>query len=232
MNSNNGVIVVAAEAREFAGLLQGSRGVKLKWPLDFARALGGFILLANGPGPTLSAEAVHEAAQRTRIRALVSTGLCGALDPDLTVGDIVIADSVLDTASGERYAAAMPSRANLSNIGTVLSMDRVAVTVSEKENLYRSTRALAVEMEAAAIARLARESDVPFYCIRAVSDTARDGLGMDFNGFRDRQGRFSRARIAAAALRHPGYVLPLLHLDRNSRVAARKLGVFLANCRF
>ena len=73
MSPSTGVVVVAAEPREFAGLLRDSPGVKLNWTVDFARLSRGFVLLANGPGPALSAKAVREASQHTDIRALVST---------------------------------------------------------------------------------------------------------------------------------------------------------------
>jgi adenosylhomocysteine nucleosidase len=232
MSANTGVVVVAAEPREFAGLLRGLPAVKLNWAVDFARSTSGFVLLANGPGPALSAEAVREAAQRTEIRALVSTGFCGGLDPELAVGDIVIGNIVFDHSSGKRYQAAIPAGAAAARAGLILSMDRVAVSIEEKAALYRSTGACCIEMEAAGVARLANEFQVPFYCIRAVSDRATAGLGLDFNAFRDREGRFSRTRIALAAVRSPRFVRPLLELDRDSRKAARKLGDFLANCRF
>jgi adenosylhomocysteine nucleosidase len=232
MSPSTGVVVVAAEPREFAGLLRDSPGVKLNWPVDFARLSRGFVLLANGPGPALSATAVREASQHTQIRALVSTGFCGGLDPALAVGDIVIGDNVLDDSSGERYRAAMPAGRAAARVGLILSMNRVAVTAGEKAALQQSTGACCIEMEAAAVARLARELDVPFYCIRAVSDSATCDLGLDFNAFRDGEGRFSRPRIALAAMQHPQFVRPLLTLDRNCRKAASKLGDFLADCRF
>jgi adenosylhomocysteine nucleosidase len=229
MSASTGVVVVAAERREFAGLLRESAGVNLDWPVDFARLSRGFVLLANGPGPALSAKAVREAARHTQIGALVSTGFCGGLDPRLAVGDIVIGDSVLDGASGERYRAAIPDTPAAAKTGLILSMDRVAVTAGEKAVLQRSTGACCIEMEAAAVARLAREFDVPFYCIRAVSDSADCDLGVDFNAFRDGEGRFSRVRIALAAVQHPRYIRPLLNLDRDCRTAARRLGDFFAN---
>src|SRR6516164_5103770 len=109
-------------------------------------------------------------------------------------------------------------------------MDRVAVAVEEKAALQRSTGACCIEMEAAAVARLASELNVPFYCIRVVSDPATCDLGLDFNAFRDAEGRFSLPRIAVAAIRRPQYLRPLLELDRNCRKAAGDLGEFLANC--
>jgi adenosylhomocysteine nucleosidase len=107
----------------------------------------------------------------------------------------------------------------------------VAVTAAEKRDLRDRTGAIAVEMESAAVAAKAREWGVPFRCIKVVSDTAREDMPLDFNRYRDAAGRFSRGRIALAALGHPFSAIPgLLQLDRNCRKAAEKLGEFLADC--
>ena len=88
-------------------------------------------------------------------------------------------------------------------------------------------------MESAAVARKAAEWGVPFRCVRAVSDTAAEDMPLDFNLYRDADGRFSRTRIALAALARPFTAIPaLLRLDRNCRIAAESLGDFFADCRF
>jgi hypothetical protein len=86
-------------------------------------------------------------------------------------------------------------------------------------------------MESAAVAAKAREWGVPFRCIKVVSDIAQEDMPLDFNRYRDSAGRFSRSRIALAAMRHPFTAIPkLLRLDRNCRHAAEKLGEFFADC--
>jgi adenosylhomocysteine nucleosidase len=115
--------------------------------------------------------------------------------------------------------------------GEILSLDRVAVTAAEKRDLRERTGAIAIEMESAAVAAKAREWGVPFRCIKAVSDTAAEDMPLDFNLYRDSAGRFSRSRIALAAMRRPFTAIPaLLRLDRNCRRAAEKLGEFFADC--
>jgi adenosylhomocysteine nucleosidase len=110
----------------------------------------------------------------------------------------------------------------------VFSVDRVAITAEQKRELRAATQAAVVEMESAAVARKAREWDMPFGCIRVVSDAAGEDLPLDFNRYRDADGRFSRARIAMAAVGRPFTVLPgLMRLDRNCRLAADRLGEFL-----
>ncbi len=168
-----------------------------------------WVLMANGPGARLvdrlfriSREAAREAlGGRWDIEGVMSVGFCGALDPALRVGDIV--------QEG------------------VLTLDRVAVTAAEKRELRERTHAAAVEMESAAVEAKAREWGVEFRCVKAVSDLASEDLPFDFNRYRDVEGRFSRGRIAAAAILRPARIPALMRLDRNCRIAAEKLGEFL-----
>ncbi len=113
-----------------------------------------------------------------------------------------------------------------------MSQDRVIVTGKEKREL-RLTGAIACDMEASAVAEAAAALDLPFYCVRVVTDTANEDLPMDFNRYRDAHGRFDRTRIAMGALRRPFTALPaLMKFDGVCSRASDTLGEFLANCRF
>jgi adenosylhomocysteine nucleosidase len=215
-------LMVAAEAREFEGILKRAGEVRaLAWQgAAFSREAvwknSRWLLIANGPGPRLVERALE---QRHDVDRLLSVGFCGALDPALRIGDIVV--------SGE-----VPKGLQASFVqGDVVSVDRVAFTAREKSDLRAVTGAAVVEMESAAVAQKAREWDVPFGCVRVVSDVAGDDLPLDFNRYRDVDGRFERTRIVLAALGSPFTVLPgLVRLDRDCRRAAERLGEFLANC--
>lgn len=222
-------LVVAAESREFDGILQRAAAWSRDSNLSSDRKEAGspttgsgrrdsmervsrfvqkldfrgdrWILIANGPGEKLATEPL---TRRIEVDGIISAGFCGALDPSLRVGDIV---------------------------REVHSLARVAVTAAEKRELRASTGARAVDMESAALARVARSWNVPFHVIRAVSDTAQEDMPLDFNLYRDSAGRFSRSRIALAALAHPFRRVPaLLRLDRNCRQAAESLGEYFADC--
>jgi adenosylhomocysteine nucleosidase len=175
-------------------------------------------MLANGPGPALVNEPLKE---KPDVDGIISTGLCGALDPALRVGDIVVfGDKTIETQASCRR-------------GLVHSIDHVAITSAEKRTLRNQTGAITVDMETAAIQRKAAEWELPFLCIRAVSDRAGDTLPLDFNRYRNSQGDFSRTRIALAAMARPFTVMPqLIEFDWNCRKAVGALGDFLADCRF
>ena len=233
---------VAAEAREFLGLLRNAERVsKLNWPLDFARIawLNGraAVLVANGPGPKLAGQAVEIVRRRQELNGLVSTGFCGALDPALKPSDIFVGTQILSRGpEGAPMQSLAPARGSVHtgrsfHTGTILSMDRVAFTTAEKAEL-RKTGAGVIEMEAAAVEQKACEYDLPFYCIRVVTDTADENLPLDFNRMRDANGRFSRTRILAAAFRSPAVFPKLINLNKRCKDAAQALGDFIADTRF
>jgi adenosylhomocysteine nucleosidase len=228
------ILAVAAEAREFAGLLRhASTATPLDWPLAYAcEALIGarrWLLAADGPGPRLARRAAAEAFKCARPRAVLSTGLCGALDPALHSGELFLVTGVQTEqrqyetrglAAGQR----MPS-------GTAWSCDRVVTTRAEK-GVLRARGAAVVEMEAAAVAEEAEREETPFYCVRVISDEAHEDLPLDFNRYRDEAGRFSRLRIAAAVAVRPWLIGRLSRFDTACRHAAQTLGDFLADCQF
>jgi adenosylhomocysteine nucleosidase len=230
---------VAAERREFDGLLRrADRVTKLDWPLRFARmaCVNGepIVLAANGPGPKLAGQAAEIVRKHQELKGLISTGYCGALNPVLELCDIFVATEIV-TLSPDRKGVASQPLANARGsvrTGKLLSIDRVISTAAERAGL-RQTGADAVEMEAAAVAEKAAEWNIPFYCIRVVTDTAAESFPLDFNRMRDAEGRFSRSKILAAALRRPGSVLPeLLKLNKRCKDASQALGDFIVDASF
>lgn len=224
--------MVAAMAREFDGLRpHSSVWTALPWPLGFAcRAVVAgrhWVLAANGPGPRLAHQALTVAAKFVRVRAAVSVGYAGGLDPALAPASVFTPAEVLDAASGERFAVANPGS------GLLLSQDAIASSARDKAALRHRFHAAAVEMEAAAVARWAASQRVPFYCVRAISDSASESFTIDFNRVRDRNGRIPSSRVLWQALARPWTRFPdLFRLQRRCRVASIALGDRLVECRF
>jgi adenosylhomocysteine nucleosidase len=144
-----------------------------------AKILGDIPLIIGGGDAAALATAL-ETALRGGVAGVVSFGLCGALDPALKVGDLVVGDAVgdaddsfeADAAWTARIVAAAPGAA----VGRFARADRVVSSVAEKQALRRGAGALAVDLESYTVARLARWFGVPFAIVRAVSDAAARAL--------------------------------------------------------
>lgn len=229
------VLLIAAEPREFSGLLRFCSTVeRLHWPVHWARSatLNGqsVLLAANGAGARRAAQAVEVAQLASRFESVCSMGFCGALNRDLKIGDIFVPDSVMSGV--RRFAVARPESSRPFTSGVLASIPRVAVAAREKRDL-RETGASAVEMEAAGVAAKASELSVPFYCIRSITDTSQESFAFDFNSVLRDDGRFDTPRILGAALKEPLTLFPeLIRLRRHCRIASRRLGEFVADCRF
>jgi adenosylhomocysteine nucleosidase len=240
MSSNDpALLLIASEAREFRGILRNcGNSVRLNWPVDFAQSAvwnrDRVVMVANGPGFRLASKAAQIAGEKERFRAVVSTGFCGGLDPELQVGDIVEVSSVIDVDSRTEFGCETPGVATgAATRGSLASVDRVAETSSEKAELRARTGASAVEMEAAAVARFAASQSLPFYCLRVISDTAGHSFDIHLNDMRDQEGRFAKGRIVLEALRRPWSRIPgLIRLDRACKLAEDRLGEFFVNCNF
>jgi len=237
------ILFVAAEADElkpFANRLTGLR--KLNWPLRYAfeGILHGkrVMLAAHGAGPKLAAQAAEVAIRAvtaaelsaSKLEAVVSVGYCGALTPESREGQIIVATEVLDGLEGARFSCVTPQTENAYQAGPLVSQDCVANHCSEKQQLAPSG-AIAVDMEAAGVAARTKRADLPFACIKVVTDRADESFGLDLNTMRTPQGRIARGKIGVYALTHPKLIPELLRWKRRAESAAQALGEFLASCR-
>jgi nucleoside phosphorylase len=188
------------------------------------------LLAANGAGGARAAQAVDVAQQAGRLDLICSMGFCGGLEETMNVGDIFVASRI--EARGREYTATRPQTGQRHHTGALVSLDRVAQTAREKRALHEHG-ASAVDMEAGGVAAKASELQLPFYCIRSVTDLIDESFSFDFNAALRSDGRFDTMRLIAASCRRPLGLLPeLVRLERRCRAASRTLGDFLADCRF
>jgi len=150
---------------------------------------------------------------------LVSAGLAGALIRSLKVGNVIIPNVIIDGVTGAEY------RCNLGEGvlggGILVSSGQVAGGISKRE-LVDQFHALAVDMEAAAVAEVAREARIGFRCVKAISDDAEFPMP-PMNRFIDSQGRFQTAQFARWLAFRPALWPAVIALARNSNRASRAL---------
>jgi 4-hydroxy-3-methylbut-2-enyl diphosphate reductase len=135
----------------------------------------GSTLQRTGMGPKRSRSAAARAA-RTRADAVAVAGFCGALDPALQPGDLVVATE-LRGVGGNGITVACPTAPLLAGAlrrrgltvheGPIVSTTRL-VRGGDRGRLH-ATGAIACDMESAWLAGAA--PDRPFAVVRAVVDT-------------------------------------------------------------
>ncbi|WP_409276310.1 5'-methylthioadenosine/S-adenosylhomocysteine nucleosidase [Neobacillus sp. SCS-31] len=168
------------------------------------------ILLRSGIGKVNAAMSTAILLERFKPDCVINTGSAGGFDPSLEVGDAVISTEVRHhdvdvTAFGYEYgqvpelppafiadeklvAIAEAAAAEIEDIQIVKGM--IATGDSFMEDPVRVefvrtkfTGLQAVEMEAAAIAQVAHQFNVPFVIIRSLSDIAGKESNVSFDQF-------------------------------------------------
>lgn len=148
------------------------------------------------------------------ISLVFSLGWAGALTFQPKPGEAYNVAGVIDARTGERFNC----DAGAGELWLVTS-PRVC-DQPEKRRLAATYKAALVDMEAAAIGRLAAMREIPFYCFKGVSDALDDRLP-DFNRFMGPSGQLQTTRFALSALVTPKYWPALLRMGENSSKAAQ-----------
>ena len=139
---------------------------------------------------------------------LLFSGVAGGINPKLQIGDLIIADKLcqhdLDiTAFGHPHgfvpggkvfvettkelrdvAIKVANENNLKVIeGTIATGDQFVHSTERKQFIENTFNADALEMEGASVAVVCDALNVPFFILRAISDTADMDAGFDFDEF-------------------------------------------------
>jgi adenosylhomocysteine nucleosidase len=224
------VAALAAEARAL-GRARGQRTEgasfgNLKYLSD------GSMLAISGIGGA-AASAAASALIDAGVSALMTFGTAGGLDPQLAAGSLLLPTAII-SAEGTRWVRAATTSAWRERLSARLSTERPVVdgcvvtsaqpveTLADKAALFRDTGAVAVDMESAAVARVAAEHRVPFVCVRVVVDTAADVLPRAVTAA-SRAGRLQLGRLLLGMALAPADIGALLRLAARYRIALRVL---------
>jgi adenosylhomocysteine nucleosidase len=229
MTSNQPIAVLTAIPEEIAAfgahLVETGRETVAGISIHHGTLDGRAVVLAeSGIGKVNGALAATVLFDRFRCGGIIFSGVAGGLDPDLAVGDLVIATEVIQHDYGamvqgalEVYrAGALPFpqfRGELSlkanpaliatartaltgaRFGTILTGDSYLGCGRTRERLFSSFGGKAVDMESGAVAQVAEAFGVPWLIIRALSDLAGEDSQLDFQVF-----AAQAAKTAAAAV--------------------------------
>jgi adenosylhomocysteine nucleosidase len=182
-----------------------------------------WVAACAGVGQNAATRALKEIERDGPVASIFSVGWAGALRDDREPGEAYRVRGVVDLPTNTRLTTA-PFTSAKGGADIWLATATKVVTQAEKQYIAVSYYADLVDMEAIAIARVAKARGVVFHCIKGVSDGAKDKLP-DFNPFLTADGRFKRVRFILFALFHPGYWQALKQMGENSKKAAENIAV-------
>ena len=178
------------------------------------------VIAIGGIGEKFARRAAEAAVDYAQPKMLVSAGIVGAISPKLKVGDVARIREVVDVATGERYPASGGGQ-------WVLVTSQDVSDASEKHDYLAKFGGDVVDMEAAAVAQVAKEHGLEFASIKSISDDA--GFDMPpLNRF-IQQGKFDVRRFLIYVALHPRWWGTLGKIKKNSAIATANLCTALTN---
>lgn len=173
------------------------------------RLEGHEVLLAECGIGKVNAAALTQALLAAGATHIVFTGVAGAVDPALDVGDIVISSEAVQhdvdvtglgyppgevpgsgrvwPADPELVDAAREAAQEIEGVfclvGRVASGDTFVASAEATQRLRAEFGAACTEMEGAAVAQVCSRWGVPFVIVRSISDSADHAAQVDFREF-------------------------------------------------
>lgn len=196
----------------------------------FSRLNDKTLLSLSGIGPDKARRAAEILVEQGS-NALLSWGCAAALDPRLQAGDLVIPEKVscaqgesLRTDSGWRTKV-LDGLADHASIheGAIMESRTLVANAADKKTLHERIGAIALDMESAAIARVAVRHRLPFLAVRAIADRADMDLPKPVANAMDRNGDLNMPLLLALIFAYPNSLPALLRLGRCFRAARRSL---------
>jgi adenosylhomocysteine nucleosidase len=210
------VAVVAALEREIEPLVSGWRVVRRSYDereFKFFES-DSAVVVCGGIGAGAARRACEAVCASYGLEIVISAGFAGALISDLRVGAIVVPAKVIDARDGSSVQTGIGSQ-------SLVSVSEIA-TVERKHVLGVKYEAVAVDMEAAAVAKGAELRGVRFAAVKAISD-ALDFEIPAVEGSVDALGSFHAGRFLAGVAMRPWLWGRVARMARNSSLASRNL---------
>ena len=240
---NDCIAIFGAVKEEIAGIKQAMNisdhmrlGKTSAWPGKWGKQ--SIVLVRSGVGQQRAEDATLQVIDRFKPSTLVSIGYAGAVQSELNVGDLVIADTIIEEKKKGEYSPDTDwlNRAKdvscpegfKAVVGGLLTVDNVIHDSLSKQELGKNYSVQAVEMETSAIAKVAEEKDVPLLSLRVISDRLDQEL-LDSSSFLGSDGEISSLKAGWYVLTHPGSIKSALSLRSQTKIATQALTKFLSD---
>ena len=197
-------------------------------------------LIESGMGLTRGASATHTLIAKANPDIILNFGFAGAVTAGAEVGDLVVAtrillhrDRLFSEQSGipaelaERLVEALGKGCRDKTLrihrGTCVTASQIRKKSEVAKLLPAGTACPVLDMETAAVARVAAKEKVPFLAVRAISDGADEELGFTIEEFTDREMNIRPWKVVLTMARKPWIIPQLVRLAQNAKRAGKNL---------
>jgi len=197
-------------------------------------------LIESGMGPVKAAAAVRMLLAEANPAVIVNFGFAGAVTTGPAVGDLVVANRLFfhqDLSLTEEYgldqdltelmemtlAKGCGGKPFRVYRGAFITAGQIVAKVKLADTLPQGVANPVLDMETAAVARVAARLNVPLIAIRAVSDGSDEELGFSLEELTDDELNVRIVRVLLTVVRKPWIIPQLLRLAKNAGIAGKNL---------
>jgi adenosylhomocysteine nucleosidase len=197
------------------------------------------VLVISGMGMQRATEATQALLDAYHPQLLISFGIAGAVEANLQIGDVILAESSCRFDQGAVKtlvpltiwpgAARKAISQDLSDRGRCLYIGTAVTTAGSQATKSQLGKVLhpVLEMETAGIARVAMENGVPLLSLRAISDGPCAPIPFDLSEVMDENANLHTGRLLRMVLRNPMILFYSMGMIHNTRLAAESAAVAL-----
>jgi adenosylhomocysteine nucleosidase len=197
------------------------------------------LLVQCGIGLKRATDATRTLLATTHPQFLACFGIAGAVNDDLQIGDVILADHtcLLEQGLAEQLQplarisdTAWQAASQALQVRGAHLLSGTAITTRGSQAVKLQGKVLAnpiLEMETFGVARVAIEKGLPLLSIRSISDGPQSPIPFDLDAMMDEQYNLRIGKILAAILRQPKIIFEFKHLIQNSRKAADHAAIAL-----
>lgn len=188
------------------------------------------LVILSGTGPDNASVAAQKLIENGA-NQLISWGCAGALAPFLKAGDLLIPTVIL-TEDNQQLETRRDWTKKIINTleqaircydGWLFESRSVIHLAQDKMQQHQKTQALAVDMESAALARVAQQAGIPFVAIRSIVDPADLDLPRAISHAMTEKGVISITKLLLYLACHPTELPHLIQLGLHFNSASKTL---------
>ena len=188
------------------------------------------LLIHSGAGAENARKAAELAVSKGATQ-LISWGCAAALNPDLKMGNLVLAESLIGNdgqeisvnATWHQHAKTVLGSEITAYKGALIASEKMVSTAQAKQEIFEQTGAIALDMESGAIAKVATHYALPFLVIRAIADPASMDLPNALENALNEKGEVAISRILKSLVLNPKEIPHLIQVGQYFQIAKKTL---------